>query len=71
MNYFDKFFQRNFFGSLPLKPGIETISLSLFSLASRAKFTFNNSACFSMIEHPSFISSEITFPPKVLPQYDE
>jgi hypothetical protein len=52
------------FGSLPLNPGIETISLSLFSPGqAEPNFTFNNSACFSMIEHPSFIS-DITFPPK-------
>jgi hypothetical protein len=62
---FDKFFNEISFGSLPLNPGIETISLSLFSPGqAEPNFTFNNSACFSMIEHPSFISSDITFPPK-------
>jgi hypothetical protein len=67
---FDKFFNEISFGSLPLNPGIETISLSLFSPGqAEPNFTFNNS-CFSMIEHPSFISSDITLPPKVLLQYD-
>ena len=51
-------------GSLPLKPGIDTISLSLFSPGQAdPNFIFNNSACFSIIEQPSFISSVITFPP--------
>jgi hypothetical protein len=52
-------------GSLPLNPGIETISFSLFSPGhADPNFTFNNSACFSIIVHPSFISSVTTFPPK-------
>jgi hypothetical protein len=63
-DFFDKFFKEISFGSLPLSPGIETISLSLFSGQAGTKFHFNNSACFSMMEQPSFISSEITFPPK-------
>ena len=44
---------------------METISFSLFSPGqAEPNLTFNNSACFSIIEHPSFISSVITFPPK-------
>ena len=62
---FDKFFSDISFGSLPLNPGIDTISFSLFSPGQAdPNFTLSNSACFSIIEHPSFISSVITFPPK-------
>ena len=44
---------------------METISLSLFSPGQAdPNLIFNNSACFSIIEQPSFISSVITFPPK-------
>ena len=52
-------------GSRPLKPGIETISVSLFSPGQAdPNFTLSSSACLWMIEHPSFMSSVITFPPK-------
>ena len=52
-------------GSLPLNPGIETISESLFSPGHEdPNLIFNNSACFSIIEQPSLMSSVITFPPK-------
>jgi len=52
-------------GSRPLRPGIETISFSLFSPGhAEPNFTFSNSACFSIIEQPSLISSVIIFPPK-------
>ena len=61
---FDRFFNVISLGSLPRNPGIETISLSLFSPGQAdPNFIFNNSACFSMIEHPSLMSSVITFPP--------
>ena len=51
-------------GSRPLKPGIETISLSLFSPGhADPNLIFNSSACFSIIEQPSLISSVITLPP--------
>jgi hypothetical protein len=45
MDNFRKVFQGNLFGS-PLNPGIETISLSLFSPQVDPNLTFNNSACF-------------------------
>ena len=52
-------------GSLPRNPGIETISVSLFSPGqAEPNFILSNSACFSIMEQPSFISSVITFPPK-------
>jgi len=52
-------------GSRPLKPGIETISLSLFSPGhAEPNLILSNSACFSIIEQPSLISSVITLPPK-------
>ena len=52
-------------GSRPRNPGIETISVSLFSPGqAEPNFTFNNSACFSIMEHPSLISSVMIFPPK-------
>jgi hypothetical protein len=39
--------------------------LSLFSPGQAdPNFTFRNSACFSIIEQPSLMSSVITFPPK-------
>ena len=61
---FDKFFKVISFGSLPLNPGIETISFSLFSPGhADPNLIFSNSACFSIIEQPSLISSVITFPP--------
>ena len=61
----DKFFTEISFGSCPFKPGIETISFSLFSDGiAEPNFNFNCSACFSIIEHPSFISFVIIFPPK-------
>ena len=61
----DKFFSEISLGSLPLNPGIETISLSLFSPGQAdPNFTFNNSACFSIIEQPSLISSVMSLPPK-------
>ena len=51
-------------GSRPLNPGIETISLSLFSPGQAdPNLIFNSSACFSIIEQPSLISSVITLPP--------
>ena len=51
-------------GSLPLRPGIETISESLFSPGQAdPNFTLSNSACFSIIEQPSLMSSVITLPP--------
>ena len=60
----ERFFNVISLGSLPRNPGMETISLSLFSPGhAEPNFVFNNSACFSMIEHPSLISSVITFPP--------
>jgi hypothetical protein len=44
---FDKFFNEISFGSLPLNPGIETISLSLFSPGqAEPNFTFNNLLAF-------------------------
>ena len=53
------------FGSLPCNPGIDTISVSLFSPGhAEPNFIFKSSACFSMIEQPSFMSSVITLPPK-------
>ena len=61
----DNIFSEISLGSLPLNPGIETISFSLFSPGqAEPNFTFKSSACFSMIEQPSFISSVITLPPK-------
>ncbi len=61
---FDKFFKVISFGSLPLNPGIDTISFSLFSPGhADPNLIFSNSACFSIIEQPSLISSVITFPP--------
>ena len=52
-------------GSRPLSPGIETISFSLFSPGQAdPNFIFKSSACFSIIEQPSLISSVIIFPPK-------
>ena len=51
-------------GSRPLKPGIETISFSLFSPGQAdPNLVLSNSACFSIIEQPSLMSSVITFPP--------
>ena len=51
-------------GSRPCNPGIDTISVSRFSPGQAdPNFILSNSACFSMIEQPSFISSVITFPP--------
>ena len=62
---FERFFNEISFGSLPLKPGMETISLSLFSPGqAEPNLTFYNSACFSIIEQPSLMSSVIIFPPK-------
>ena len=48
-----------------LNPGIDTISFSLFSPGQAdPNLTFKCSACFSIIEHPSLISSVIILPPK-------
>ncbi len=61
----DKFFRVISLGSLPRNPGIETISFSLFSPGhAEPNFIFNSSACFSIIEQPSLMSSVITLPPK-------
>ena len=61
---FDKFFKEISFGSLPISPGIETISFSLFSPGhAEPNLIFSCSACFSIIEQPSLISSVIIFPP--------
>ena len=62
---FDRFFNVISLGSLPLNPGIETISLSLFSPGhAEPNFILSNSACFSIILQPSLMSSVMTFPPK-------
>ena len=62
MNNFDKFFNVISFGSRPRNPGIETISLSLFSPGqAEPNFILSNSACFSIIEQPSFISSVLHY----------
>ena len=62
---FESVFSEISLGSLPCKPGIETISVSRFSPGqAEPNFTFNNSACFSIIEQPSLMSSVMTFPPK-------
>ena len=61
---FESVFNEISFGSLPIRPGIETISVSLFSPGhADPNLVFNNSACFSIIEQPSFMSSVITLPP--------
>ena len=60
----ERVFREISFGSLPCSPGIETISVSRFSPGQAdPNFIFNNSACFSMIEQPSLMSSVITLPP--------
>jgi hypothetical protein len=71
VNYFDKFFKEISL-ALFLSPGIETISLSLFSPGqAEPNFTFNNSACFSMMEQPSLYHQKSHFLQKELLQYDE
>jgi hypothetical protein len=58
MDNFRKVFQGNLFGSLLL-------ILEVFSPGQAdPNLTFNNSACFSIMEQTSLISSVITFPPK-------
>ena len=53
------------FGSRPFSPGILTISLDLVDAGqAEPKRIFTNSACFSRIEQPVFISLSIAFPPK-------
>ncbi len=53
------------FGSRPCKPGMATISVSRFSPGhAEPNFTLRSSACFSIMEHPSLMSSVITLPPK-------
>ena len=64
VNNFGKILSVISLGSRPLSPGIETISFSLFSDQADPNFIFNSSACFSIIEQPSLISSVIIFPPK-------
>ena len=62
---FESVFKEISFGSLPLNPGMDTISVSLFSPGhADPNLIFKSSACFSIIEQPSLISSVITFPPK-------
>jgi hypothetical protein len=54
-------FSKKFLLALPLSPGIETISLSLFSPGqAEPNFTFNNS-CFSMMEQPSLYHQKSHF----------
>ena len=62
---FDNVFRLISFGGLPRSPGMLTISLSLFSPGhAEPNFTFNVSACFSIISQPSLMSSVMTLPPK-------
>ena len=62
---FESVFKEISLGSLPLSPGIETISVSLFSPGQAdPNFTFKSSACLLIIEQPSLTSSVMTFPPK-------
>ena len=64
MIIFDSVFREISLGSLPLSPGIDTISESLFSPGhAEPNLIFNCSAWLPIIEHPSLISSVITFPP--------
>ena len=60
----ERFFSVISFGSRPLSPGIATISLSLFSPGhADPNFVLRSSACFSIIEQPSLMSSVMMFPP--------